>query len=233
LQVVVNERFLKRRATFSRVGTWGGLAALALSFGVSFFPEFLLIAWVFMVVGLTAFNMGRYNNVRWVSRPREDEVLAYGLKGLDHNHHLLNYLPQTQVGHILVAPSAVYVLHLRRQDGQITHEGSRWSRKPSIGIFLRAMIEGTLGNPTNDAVREAQAVHRFLSNHFTPEEMEELNLQPLIVFIDPRVKLTVRDPLVPVLTTKDLKSYMRKQQKVQRVSSEEMNRILKAFGIRE
>lgn len=231
MQVVVNERFLETRAKVARVGTWGGLALLGVSFAVSFFPEYLLVAWGAMVIGLTAFNMGRYNSVRWVSRPREDEILAYGLKGLDHNHRLLNYLDQGKAEHVLLAPSAVWVFHVRRHDGQITNTGSKWSRRPGLTVFLRMMIEGALGNPTQDALREAQSVHRFLSGVFSPEEMKEIPIHPVIVFVDPRVKLTLRDPAVPVLTTKDIRSFMRKQQKVQRIGPETLKRLSEAFGL--
>lgn len=233
MQVVVNQRFIDKRSQWARLGTWGGLAILTAGFGVSFFPEYLGASWAAMIVGVSAFNYGRYNAVRWGQRPRQDEIIAtYGLKGLDHRYRLLNYMPQTPgAGHVLVGPSGVYVIHVRRQDGTITNVGSRWSRKAGLGVFLRALVEGGFGNPTHDALREANSVHQYFVKAFGEEEAARIPVFPLIVFIDARARLSLREPTVPVLMLAEVRNYMRRQLKENRLSAEQLKQIDEAFGL--
>ncbi|MHB1004948.1 MAG: nuclease-related domain-containing protein [Chloroflexota bacterium] len=232
MQVVVNQKFLDRRALYARIGTWGGIGALTAGFVISFFPEYIIASWVALILGLTAFNIGHYNSSRYVTRPREDEVLAYGLKGLDHRFRLLNYMKETpSVSHILVGPSGVYPIHVRRDEGTISNRGNKWSRKPSIAVFLRTMFEGGLGNPTNESLREAGAVRKFLTQSLGEEKGAVVPITPLIVFSDQRTKLDVQGPSVPVFTPRELKTVMRKQQREVRVDAEQLQQIGEAYGL--
>ena len=242
MQVVVNERFLERRARISRLATWGGLAVLLVGFVISLAIEPLTqwlepqwtmaLTWILMIGGISAFNTGRFYNVRWVMRPREDEVLAHGLKGLDHRYRFLNYMPNTpEALHVLVGPAGVFVLHARRQDGEITNRGDKWRRKLGITAILRSFFEGAFGNPTQDALRETGAVRKLLASEFSEEELTQLPFQPLIVFMDPRAKLTVSEPAVPVMTPKELKDFARKLRKESRLSQAQLERIAAAYGL--
>ena len=204
MQVVVNQKFLDRRSLYARVGTWGGIAALTIGFGISFLPEYIMVSWFALILGLTAFNIGHYNSSRYVTRPREDEILAYGLKGLDHRFRLLNYMKETpNASHVLVGPSGVYPIHIRRDEGTITNKGNKWSRKPNLAVFLRTLFEGGLGNPTNDALREAGVVRRFLMKSLGEEAGTAIPITPMIVFSEQRVKLDLQGPAVPVFTPRE------------------------------
>ncbi|MHB1133718.1 MAG: nuclease-related domain-containing protein [Chloroflexota bacterium] len=255
MRVVVNERFLRRRAWWSRGATFGGLAALLIGFVISLFVESLATVvdpsitiastWILMVGGVTAFNTGRFWDVRWVARPREDEVLVHHLSqprkradgttfyvGLDNGSYLLNYLPQMpQVMHLLVGPSGIFPLHVRRQEGELSNEGGKWRRKLGFRLALASLFEGSFGNPTADAQREAATVRKALASQFDEKELAALPIQPLIVFMHPKVKLTLSQPEVPVLTQRDLWPHFRKLRREQRLSDEQLRRVLAALGV--
>lgn len=238
MQVVVNQRVLDRRATYARLGTWIGLGALVLGFIISLAPGFypgtediLWTSWVAMLVGITAFNYGRYNSVRWVTPPRDDQLVALNLKGLDHRHRLYNYMSQAPgTPHIMVGPHGIFTFHVRRDEGKIRNSGDKWSRKPSLSVFFRTLVEGGLGNPTQDALREARSLGQFLTKALGEEEAREIAIHPLILFVDSRAQLDINNPMVPVLTPRELKPYMRKAQKEVRLSPEQLQRVNAAFG---
>ncbi|MCL4465416.1 MAG: NERD domain-containing protein [Chloroflexi bacterium] len=245
MQVVVNERFLQRWRFWSRVMSWGGGALLAAGYLILIVATFVeplstlfnqpiiaALMWVLVIGGFTAFNTGRSYHVRWVMRPREDEVLAFDLKGLDHRYRFFNYLPLLpSVLHVLIGPSGIFVMHVRRQDGVIVNQGSKWRRKTGLFQFLRTLFEGSFGNPTQDALRETEAVRKLLASEFSEEELEGLPFQPMIVFLDARAKLTVTDPAVPVFTQKDLKAFLRKSRREERLDGEQLQRISTALGV--
>lgn len=255
MQVVVNERFLGRRALISRVATWGGMAVLVLGFGISLAIEFLAgwldrqityaLTWIMMIGGISAFNTGRFYSVRWVMRPREDEILANHLSqprtrnkggvfyvGLSDRFRLFNYLPQLpQVMHFLVGPAGIYVLHVRRQDGEIINDGDKWRRKLGFTAVLRSLFEGSFGNPSQDAQKEVAAVRKALGAKFSDEELNKLPCQPLIIFMDSRVKLTIKNPSVPVLMNDEVWPFFRKLQREARLNPGQLERISAALGV--
>ncbi len=232
MQVAVNLRFVQRRTSYARIGTLGGLGALVAGFIVTFFQEYQMLSWIGMIIGLTAINFGRYNTVRWVTHPRDDEVVALNLRGLDRSHLLLNYMRQTPAAkHILISPHGLYTFEVRRDEGRITNNGSRWSRKPSLGILLRTMVEGGLGNPTADALHEAKDLNRFLIKSLGEAEAANVPIQPLILFVSGRVELNIINPTVPVLVPENVRNYMRKAQRQERLSPEKQAQIQALFGL--
>lgn len=232
MQVIVNQRFIEKRASYARIGTWAGLGALTVGFVISFFPEYIAASWAAMIIGLTAFNYGRYNSVRWATRPRDDEVIALNLKGLDHRHRLLNYMPQVKgVGHVLLSPHGIYTFHVRRDHGQISNTGSKWSRRFNLGLLFRLLVEGGLGNPTHDALREARNLNKYVADTLGAAEAKDIPIQPLIIFADARAQLTVNQPTIPVLVPRELRAYMRKSQREARIDDDQIARLGEAFGL--
>ena len=243
MQVAVYEHFLTQKQRLARAGTWGGLAVLFIGFAIAIFAEYiaqyvgqtgvLFVMYAAMITGLIAFNNGRNAAMRWVSRPREDEILASSLmrRGLDDRYWLLNYMKQTPAHHILVGPPGVYVLHVRAQDGDIVNQGKSWSRKMGLSSILRNLFEGSFGNPTAEAWRDVAAVRRHLASVLPAEEAQAVPVQPLVVFTNPRAKLTLREPEVPVVTPNNLYTYMRRQLKENRLNADQLQLIGQSFGL--
>lgn len=230
---MVNEDFIAYRVRIGHLGTWGGLGLLLASVFASFrVTESLLwtyLAYGALLLGLVAYNVGRRNALRWDRRPREDEVLAAALRGLDHRHRLLNYLPTAPAPHILITPNSLIVLETRHHMGRIAVQGDRWQRKSPFLVFFAFLAEGPLGNPIQDAQRAVALTRQHLAQHLPPEEASAIPIEALVVFVSPRVTLEVSQPTAPVLTPRELKPWLRKQPIKAKLGPTLLQKLYEAF----
>jgi hypothetical protein len=219
MKVITDEDFVAGRAKFARRVSLISLGILLLGLLASFLPQWYpprfsgalpLVSFACLIVGFIGANIGAYNANRWVKEPRADQILAKLLRGFDHSHRLYNYV--TPVAHVFVTPGGLFTLTVKRHDGHIRCEGSKWQRNFEWGRLLRFFGEEGLGNPTVEAHNEAEALQRFLTARW-PDDGTVPTVQPVIVFTTPEAVLEVRDPAIPVVTGSDLKNHLRKSSK--------------------
>jgi len=230
VQIVTNQQFVKNRTRIAKFGTLLGFAGMGVGFVASLNPEFISVAYVCLIIGLFAFNVGRYNAIRWGSRPREDEVLANALKGLDQKYVLVNYAPELPSGHVLLSPFGLFHIETRHNDGGITCQGDKWSRSRSWFALLRGLSEGQLGNPTRSAQAASGRLSSFLTERFGEEVANQVPVEGVVVFMSPRVDLKVSDAVVPGVTPGDLKACVRAPQGRAKLSPEVYRRLQDAFA---
>ena len=233
MQVVTNQQFVTSRARLGNWATISGFLLLAAGFVVVLVlpgatPDMAAVTFSYLalIMGLWALSIGRYNKSRWGRRPREEEVLAASLKGLDYKYRLLNYLPHLPVDHLLISPHGLFVIEARPQFGNIINTGQRWRRKGGLGAFLMTFAEGGLGNPTRDALRSIAAVRKLLGEEPGPEEAQESPVEGVIVFTSPLAKLEVREPVVPVVAPKDLRAHVRSAQGRDKMPQERLRKLI-------
>jgi len=231
--IITNEQFVTNRARIARFASILGFAALAGGFVFSWMMtgEQLVDTWRVaaaygsLIIGLLAVNIGRYNNVRWGRRPREEEILSNSLKGLDYKYRLYNYQKHLPVDHLLLSPFGLFVLEARPFYGQIANQGDRWRRKGGVWAILQMFAEGGLGNPTREAHRAAGAVERMLRNVLPSEEAARVAVEPVIVLTSPLAKPEIVEPAVPVVIPKELRAHLRATAGRTKISNE-MHRSL-------
>ncbi len=209
MQVCTNERLISRRARLGKIAIVLGLGflvgGLIISLALPQFPWFWL-SFAFLLLGLLASSIGTFNINRWVREPRADQALAQGLKGFDDRYRLYNYfLPAP---HVLLSPVGLYVLTAMGQDGVIRYEGNRFRRDFSVGRVLRFMADEGLGRPFEIADSEVHALQQFLEANGLDDEIA---IQNVLVFYNPRARLEVVDPPRPVVEPKRLKKFIRAQ----------------------
>jgi hypothetical protein len=145
----------------------------------------------------------------WIREPRPERVLQEGLKGLSNKSVLYNYY-HFPARHVLICPQGVFAITTRFQDGRYSVSGNDWK---TYGGFLngvwRFFRRDAIGNPNEDAQNAARTVKKMLEP-IAPD----VEVRPLVVFIDPRVTLSIDNPDVPVLFADsklepNLKEYMR------------------------
>lgn len=171
MQVVVNEQHIAQRARSARFHTFAGLGFMLGGLVVSFVGiEYIGWAYGSLLAGLFFFNAGARDRLRFARRPREDELVATALRGLDHRYRLVQYLPGVPAPHVLLTPGGVFVFELRHHYGNITATGTRYERRWNWLLMIGALAEGGVGNPARDAERRAAAVRAHLQGKIAAAE---------------------------------------------------------------
>jgi len=207
VKVVTNEKLIESRTRIAKLANFGGLGILILAMALSFRPGKIIWAYVALILGLVLVSVATYNASKWVKEPRSDQLLAKAMKGFGRNYRLYNYtLP---VDHALLCPYGLLILKVKGQEGEIVCQGKKWHRKFSLRRLWELFFQESLGNPTMEVQREIEALRRFIgSAGLSPDA--EVPIEGVIVFTNPKAKLEISDPLVPVVHIRELKPFLRK-----------------------
>ena len=224
MKVIINEKLVKRQATIGKWASLIGMGALLAGLVVSYrWPNLLTVSFGCLIVGFVLASIGTYNMNRWVKEPRADQALTKALKGFDNKHFLYHYtLP---AAHVLLAPSGLFVCTVKDHQGEIRCEGEKWHQKFNWGRLLLFFGREGLGNPTREVRGEIGRLRRFLDEKL-PEA--DVLIEGLIVFTNPRARLDLIDPPVPVVSSNKLKTFLR-QLKKKRISAEQRKELAEIF----
>lgn len=224
MRVVINEKLIKRQAAIGKWASLMGMGILLVGLVVSWrWPYQIAISFGCLIFGFMLASIGSYNMNRWVKQPRADQVLTKVLKGFDNKHTLYHYtLPAT---HVLLAPAGLFVFTVKDQYGEIRCEGERWHQKFHWGQLLLFFGREGLGNPTREVKAEMESLRRFLDARLSEGSVP---IEGLIVFTNPRARLELIDPAVPVVSSNKLKNYLR-QLKQNRLSAEQRKELIGIF----
>ncbi len=225
MRVIINEKLIKRQAAIGQWASLAGMGILLVGLVVSWrWPHQITISFGCLILGFMLASIGSYNMNRWVKQPRADQVLTRVLKGFDNKHTLYHYiLPAT---HVLLAPSGLFVFTVKNHYGEIRCEGEKWHHKFHWGHLLFFFGRESLGNPTREVRAEMESLRRFLDSRLP--QGEEVPIEGLVVFTNPRARLELIDPAVPVVSSNKLKNYLRQLKKA-RLSAEQRKKLTEVF----
>ncbi|MFN2194619.1 MAG: hypothetical protein ACK2UW_00675 [Anaerolineales bacterium] len=217
MQIISNERLIKRNARVGQIASIVGLGVLVVGMIISFTrPDLFIWSLLALLVGFALSQIGIYFGNRWGRRPRPDEVLDAALKGLDGNFRLYHY--STPAAHLLTGPAGVWVLLTRMQRGKFVFEKGRWRQKGGgfLQAYMRIFAQEGVGRPDLEAPSEVEAVKKFL-NEKLPDE--ELPVNAILVFTNDSAEFEENDEAFPpAVTAKKLKDFIRKEAKNKPIS---------------
>lgn len=188
----------------------------------------LILPWVVLPVGFISTLVSVRMTNLWMRRPRPEDAIQEGLKGISKRSVLYNYF-HFPARHVLVTPHAVFAMVTRYQDGYFEVDGDRWKVPGGVFRFIsRIFRRDDVGNPTEDALRAAAHVKNLIAQVAPSTEV-----QPLIIFVDPRARLSITNPTVPVLYADgkrepNLRDYIRERTRQQ--SPQEVTQVKKKHG---
>jgi hypothetical protein len=228
MKVFTNDRLIKRNGRLGQVATISGLLVLVGGMFVSFrYPNFAGYAWVALLLGFALSQLGLYFGNRWGRRPRPDELIDQGLKGLNDQYSIYHYM--TPVSHLLVGPSGLWVILPYYQVGTIVYEKGRWKQKGGgfMQRYLRAFAQEGVGRPDIEAPNEVQSITKFLNKRLPDRDYPEVT--PALVFTNDKVNLEVENAPILTLPLKKLKETVRKAAKEKIITSGEIQEINELF----
>jgi hypothetical protein len=228
MKIIKNEKLIKRN---SQIGQWTSLGALAV-LGLSMYLNFNrtdLIAYSLggLLLGFILMQIGIYMGSRYGRRPRTDEKLDAGLKGLQNEYSIYHYT--APASHLLVGPAGIWVLLPYHQRGQVTFRKNRW--RMSGGGFLQGYMrifgqEG-IGRPDLETESEINAVKKHLVKHMYESQIPQINA--MMVFTGDDVTIEANDSPIPAMKLKEIKEFFRKKAKEKLISQMQLAAVKAAL----
>ena len=212
MQIIRNDKLIKRNARISAFTSLGGLGVLIAGLVVSFSrPELVVWAWGSLLLGFILTQVGLYFGNRWGRKPRPDELLDTGLKGLDDRYTIYHY--NSPVAHLLIGPAGLWILIPYHQSGRISYEKGKWRLRGGgfLQGYLRLFAQEGLGRPDLDALQEIEAMRRFFKKYLPDLSMPEF--QTALVITNEKAEIAVTDPPIPIVSLKKVKELVRKSAK--------------------
>jgi len=229
MKIITNEKLIKRNARIGSIANAGGLLVLVGVMVLSFTnPSYFNLYWIGLFLGFVLSQIGIFFRNRWGRKPRPDELLDQGLKGLNDQYSIYHFT--TPVSHLLVGPSGLWVLMPYYQVGKITYEKKRYRQKGGgmMQRWLRIMGGEGIGRPELDASAEVSSIVRYLKKNIPETDLPDPH--PVMVFTSDNAELDVDGAPMLALHLKELKNTIRKRAKENPMSPDLVKEVNELFA---
>jgi len=238
MRVVINEGHINRNRQISHVLFFVSLIGMGLGFVFTWTSSpssqnSQLTCLVLPLLLLMTLASVRLANI-WVREPRPERVLDEAFKGLGKKYAIFHHV--LPAPHVLIGPEGVFTLTTVWQEHAYRVKGKRWYGDE--GIFRKIngyMRQDLLGNPFQEALFHAQHAQKLVDT-VAPDSGVEV--QPVIVFINPKASFESEDPVIPVVYADpkkkpSLRQFMREQADAHRptLDQDAMDTIDRKFGL--
>jgi hypothetical protein len=230
MRVYTNQEIITTRAKWARriapltmLFLVGGLITNFMSMNQ---PQYFQPTLILLALGFVFATISSHLVNRWVREPRADQVLSATLKKFGNDFVLFNYTAPPP--HVLLTPSRLYAIVVKNQDGQITVNERRFSRKFTWNRFFRFFADEGLGAPAAEAESRVDKLEKFLRKNLAEADIPEI--RPLILFTHKDVELTVNNNDLPIMRTNELKTYLREQEKNRAISAPQRQKLTQLLG---
>ena len=207
MKVSRDVEYIKKRKRQATLTSIAGVALLGSAFWLASTggPSAVFIAYIPLLAGTIIFHLGMQQVGKWNRAQRNDVILDALLKDLGERYSLIHYLHagKRTIEHALVHPGGVLAITARELPGGVAYRDGRW-RKVGQGLSRFFGMGGAfLGNPTADSAADVQALQELLGN-----EKMTVDVDGVVAFLNPKVRLDVAEPDFPVTNAEGLKPYI-------------------------
>jgi hypothetical protein len=228
MNIISNDKLIRRNARIAQITGLAGLAVLLIGMYVLFTrPNEFTIIWATVVAGFILSQVGIYFTNRWARVPRPDQHLNNALKGLGSDYSIYHY--RTPTGHLLVGPAGMWVLMPRYQRGTISYENGKYRQKGGglmLG-YLKIFGQEGIGRLDLEAEAEISTITKFLQKKMPDKELPPV--QAVLVFTDERTEIDADNAPIPTLQSKKLKEFIRKTAKAKSFSADRVRELREAI----
>jgi hypothetical protein len=210
MKIVTDKYMIRRNQRIGQITTIGSLAVLALGLFLSFQQnqQYLNFSFLALLVGFILSQVGIYFGNRYGRRPRPDEQLDLGLKGLDDKYTLYHYV--VTAPHLLVGPAGVWILLPFTQGGTITYQKGRWRQKGG-NLYLKFFAQDGISRPDLDIEVNSEKIQKLLTRQLPGFTLPPI--QAALVFTNEKAVILCDDAPAPTLPLSKLKEFLRRKAK--------------------
>ena len=229
MNIIRNEKLIKRNATLGKIISIVSLAILGAGMFITFRkPELVGLSLSALLVGFVLSQMGIYYTNRWGRSPRPDEQIDAALKGFGKQYSLYHYT--TPASHVLVGAAGVWVLVPKHQRGTITYTKKRWRKRGGgfLSAYMAIFAQEGLGRPEFEIASDVDALRRLLKKRL-PEDYECPPIEAVLLFTHPEVDIQADEAPDLALSAKKLKVFLRKVSKERPISATDVDMIKDAL----
>jgi hypothetical protein len=222
MKIITNDSLINRNQKIGQVTTIASLVVLAGGLYLSFQKTQQLLSFSFLALlaGFILSQVGIFFGNRWGRRPRPDEQLNSGLKGIDDKYTLYHFV--TPVSHLLLGPAGIWILLPYPQGGTITYQKGRWRQKGG-NWYLKLFAQEGLSRPDLDVVSGIDNLKRYFKKHLPDIELPPT--QVALVFTNAKAEIEVDDAPNPTLHVDKVKDFIRKKAKENPLSASMIQQI--------
>jgi len=219
MKTVINEKMIKTRGKIGNYLAIGSLVLMGISVFLVFQEKYFTYAFIAMLIGFIASQVGIYMGNRWGRSPRPDEVVSQALKGLDGKYTLYHY--KSPVPHLLIGPAGIIAILTFGQGGKISYNETkkRWQQKGG-NWYLKAFAQESLGRPDQEVEVTLDDLKRFIQKQLPGADLPEP--QAVLIFSNPKVTIEAANAPVATMPADKLKDYIRKKAKSEAVPPEKI-----------
>ena len=212
MKIIKNEKLIQRNG---KIGSFLSLAALVV-LGIGMYislvrKDLFIYALIALLVGFIMTQIGMYMGNRYGRRPRPDEKLDAGLKGMPGDFTLYHYT--TPASHLLVGPAGVWLLMPYHQRRQVVYKKNRWQMRGGgfLQSYMRIFGQEGLGRPDIEIDKETGALRKYFAKNMEQSEIPEI--KSALVFTSDEVEIDSEEASIPALKVKQLKDFLRQKAK--------------------
>ncbi len=163
--------------------------------------QFLLIAYMLVIVGFVFFNTGLQGVAKWSRRVRNDQLIDGELRRLSDRYTLIHYptLGKRTPEHVLVHETGVVIMTTKEVVGRVEVRGKNYQKKGQsiIGRFLN-MSGPQMGQPGTENALDREALLRAVAAEAKERDWPvDWPVDGLVVFTAPRLSVSVADNADP------------------------------------
>lgn len=221
MRTITDEELVNKKVKFARNVSLISMVLLVAGLISTWATDLVLVSFAIVVAGFIGANIGAHSANRWLKKPRADEVLSKVLRGFDDHYRLYNYV--AAVAHVFLTPDGVFTLTVKQQDGAISCLNDKWNWKFNWRRLFFIFSYEALGNPTKEALDEAETFRKALTKVWPGDDVPEVH--PVIVFTDQDASLQAENLSVPAVTAKELKEYVRRRRKEIKLTPEQRKEL--------
>ena len=248
MRVYANNKLISKKGILGRRVSMTGLVILGLGMLASFAPTIIqkwqnsgnalaqnsFVQWVYnggwvylsmsaLIIGFILGQIGNFYMRRFLRPVRPDMIITKALKGFDDRNHL--YIWATPIALVLAGPAGLFAIATRNTAGKVIIRDGKVKTPFSLRKIFFFFGDESLGRPEDEAKLDAKKLQEWLQE----EIGESVEVTPLVVFTHEKADLVIENSDVKVLHVKQLKSFLRAQNKNKTLSKSQLLQAIAAL----